>query len=59
MRHRRDVVVMIERRIERRRCLLEMGDDLLLFLAIKTPLGARKVGGKGGEHRQLASERLG
>ena len=59
VRHRRDVVVMVERRVERGRRLLQMRDDLLLFLAGQPALGAGEVGGERREHRELAGEGLG
>ena len=50
---------MAERRVQRRRRLLQVRDDVLLFLARQPALGAGEVRGKRGEHRQLAGEGLG
>src|SRR3954470_3180645 len=57
MRHARNLLVVVERRVEGGRRLLEVPDDLALVLIAEAALGPRKVRRERGQHRELASKR--
>ena len=59
MRHRGNLIVMIERGVETRGRFKQMAHDPGLFLARQAALAHGKMRGKRGKHRKLASERLG
>ncbi len=59
MRHGRDVLVMVERSVERGRSLEQVGDHLGLLRAVHQPLFDRHMRGQRGQHRELAGEGLG
>ena len=59
MRHRRDILVVVERGVEAGGRFEEMRDHLFLFGAVHPPLLHRHVGSKGRKNRELAGEGLG